>query len=374
MNELADRIFRSPVSADAASGAATGLAREFEARMADSSTLAFHVAYAVLRHRQDAEDLAQDAFIRAHGAFHRLRDRDRFRAWLTRMVWRMAINYRRGQKNRMARENRVAAPDVAPSHEGAVLEGERSRGLGSHRRAARAITAGGGAGCHRGAQRAGRGGTPWDTGRHREVEAVRGATETAGASAMTHQDPDDPIAALRSELKRVRLSPEFTARLRQRIDAAPDPRRAARLGGWRWLVPAAAAAAVIALVMWPRRQPDMPAQVASVAPVAAPAVAGPQGGPGTSNVDVRTSKSELRRSKSEVRGSPALPAPEVITDQPAIFRALWARVARGAALVEVPAMPDPAPEIVVPSIEVDPIVVKALGELQLPAGVFPIVR
>jgi DNA-directed RNA polymerase specialized sigma24 family protein len=39
------------------------LEREFETRLVESSTLAFRVAYAVLRHRQDAEDVAQEAFV-----------------------------------------------------------------------------------------------------------------------------------------------------------------------------------------------------------------------------------------------------------------------------------------------------------------------
>ena len=34
------------------------LEREFEIRLVDSSTLAFRVAFSVLRHREDAEDVA----------------------------------------------------------------------------------------------------------------------------------------------------------------------------------------------------------------------------------------------------------------------------------------------------------------------------
>ena len=45
------------------------LDREFAARLADSATLAFRVAYSVLRHRQDAEDVAQEAFAKAHRCF-----------------------------------------------------------------------------------------------------------------------------------------------------------------------------------------------------------------------------------------------------------------------------------------------------------------
>ena len=61
---------------------------EFEARLVESSTLAFRVAYGVLRHRQDAEDVAQEAFIKAYRGFRQLRDRERFRAWLVRTAIR----------------------------------------------------------------------------------------------------------------------------------------------------------------------------------------------------------------------------------------------------------------------------------------------
>src|ERR1051326_5809256 len=86
--------------------AAEDLEREFEARLADSSTLAFRVAYGVLRHRQDAEDVAQEAFVKAYRSFRELRDRDRFRAWLVRMTWRLAIDRQRNDRRRLAREDR----------------------------------------------------------------------------------------------------------------------------------------------------------------------------------------------------------------------------------------------------------------------------
>jgi len=80
------------------------LEREFEARLTESSTLAFRVAYGVLRHRQDAEDVAQEAFVKAYRSFNQLRDRDRFRAWLVRLTWRLAIDRQRGDRRRAARE------------------------------------------------------------------------------------------------------------------------------------------------------------------------------------------------------------------------------------------------------------------------------
>jgi len=80
------------------------LAREFEALLVECSTLAFRVAYGVLRHREDAEDVAQEAFTKAHQRFHQLRDRDRFRAWIVRTTWRTAIDRYRTNRRRAGRE------------------------------------------------------------------------------------------------------------------------------------------------------------------------------------------------------------------------------------------------------------------------------
>jgi RNA polymerase sigma-70 factor, ECF subfamily len=80
------------------------LDQEFEARLVESSTLAVRVAYSVLRQREDAEDVAQEAFARAYRAFGQLRDRQRFRTWLVRMTWRLAINRWRADRRRSTRE------------------------------------------------------------------------------------------------------------------------------------------------------------------------------------------------------------------------------------------------------------------------------
>ena len=83
------------------------LAREFELRLVESSTLAVRVAYSVLRNRADAEDVAQEAFAKAYRSFHQLRDRERFRAWLVRMTWRMALDRQRANRRRVAREDQA---------------------------------------------------------------------------------------------------------------------------------------------------------------------------------------------------------------------------------------------------------------------------
>src|SRR5881397_2814353 len=91
------------------------LEQEFEVRLVESSTLALLLAYSVLRHRQDAEDVAQEAFVKAYRSFRQLRDRDRFRAWLVRMTWRLAIDRQRNDRRRMMREE--AAGPFGPGDE-----------------------------------------------------------------------------------------------------------------------------------------------------------------------------------------------------------------------------------------------------------------
>ena len=78
--------------------------REFEERLADSSTLAFRVARGVLKNDADAEDVAQEALLRAFRKFARLRDRNRFRAWLVRISFRLALDRLRSVKRRELRE------------------------------------------------------------------------------------------------------------------------------------------------------------------------------------------------------------------------------------------------------------------------------
>lgn len=104
------------------------LEREFEERLRDSGTLAFRVAYGVLRHRQDAEDVAQEAFAKAYRSFRQLRDRERFRAWLVRTTWRLALDCRRGDRRRTARELSAIEPE-APTTEQVAADRERAAHL-----------------------------------------------------------------------------------------------------------------------------------------------------------------------------------------------------------------------------------------------------
>lgn len=106
----------------------SALAREFEERLADSGKLAFRVARGVLRNSADAEDIAQDAFLKAYRNFSKLRDRERFRAWLVRITWRLAIDRVRSAKRREVRESvsGIEHPTLSVEHLAASNE------LGEH--------------------------------------------------------------------------------------------------------------------------------------------------------------------------------------------------------------------------------------------------
>jgi RNA polymerase sigma-70 factor (ECF subfamily) len=121
MHALADRIDGHLVSVD------DELEREFEARLVESARLAFRVAYGVLRNQADAEDVAQEAFAKAHRSFAQLRDRDRFRAWLVRITWRIAIDRRRADRRRGFRE--AAHARLAPTSTSPCEADEREAAL-----------------------------------------------------------------------------------------------------------------------------------------------------------------------------------------------------------------------------------------------------
>ena len=102
------------------------LKQEFETRLAETSSLAFRIAYGVLRNSEDAQDVAQEALTKAYQNFRQLRDRDRFRAWLVRMTWRLAIDRLRSDRRRTAREAIPLKPSDPQTPVQAVLEHERA--------------------------------------------------------------------------------------------------------------------------------------------------------------------------------------------------------------------------------------------------------
>jgi RNA polymerase sigma-70 factor (ECF subfamily) len=98
--------------AEEAGAASTRL--EFERRLAECGPLAFRVARAVLRNDADAEDIAQETLIRAYRKWKDLRDPSRFRAWIVRISFRLALDRWRSAKRRERRESAWALPETRP--------------------------------------------------------------------------------------------------------------------------------------------------------------------------------------------------------------------------------------------------------------------
>lgn len=88
--------------------------REFEERLAECGPLAFRVAHGVLRNTADAEDVAQEALLRAYQSFDRLRDRNRFSGWLVRISFRLALDRLRSAKRRERRDALWSQPAHLP--------------------------------------------------------------------------------------------------------------------------------------------------------------------------------------------------------------------------------------------------------------------
>ena len=88
--------------------------REFEERLAECGPLAYRVARGVLRNTADAEDVAQEALLCAYRKFDRLRDRNRFRAWLVRITFRLALDRLRSGKRRELRDTLWSQPEHQP--------------------------------------------------------------------------------------------------------------------------------------------------------------------------------------------------------------------------------------------------------------------
>jgi len=114
MDALAARFPGSALSRD------ESLAREFEQRLADCPKLAYRVALGVLHNTAEAEDVAQEAMLRAYRSFHRLRDRERFRSWLVRMAFRLALDRIRSKNRRERHEHDATLATITGQPEASV--------------------------------------------------------------------------------------------------------------------------------------------------------------------------------------------------------------------------------------------------------------
>lgn len=113
--ELAERARRGEVAA-------------YEELVRRYRQLAVRTAYVITGQSADAQDAAQEAFVKAYYAIGRFRAGAPFRPWLLRIVANEAINRRRSSRRKAALALRVAesrpSGDAAPSPEAAALAHE----------------------------------------------------------------------------------------------------------------------------------------------------------------------------------------------------------------------------------------------------------
>jgi RNA polymerase sigma factor (sigma-70 family) len=95
--------------------------------------IAFRTAYVLAGNGADAEEAAQDGFVKAWRALGRFRLGAPFRPWLLRIVANEARNRRRSAGRRVQLSLRAAAEqtsgDAAPSPETVLISAEQSRAL-----------------------------------------------------------------------------------------------------------------------------------------------------------------------------------------------------------------------------------------------------
>ncbi|MBI3890838.1 MAG: sigma-70 family RNA polymerase sigma factor [Candidatus Wallbacteria bacterium] len=80
----------------------------------------FNLALRILRDREDALEVAQDTFLRAHEKLHQYKAEHRFCNWLYRIAQNLAIGRLRTRKPEKAGSDAGELPDLAPGPEDAV--------------------------------------------------------------------------------------------------------------------------------------------------------------------------------------------------------------------------------------------------------------
>lgn len=84
----------------------------FEQLFERHRVLVYRFAYQMTRKRDDAEDLVQEAFVRAYQNLHRYRDEAKFTTWLLRIVSNLCTDQARMYTRRNALEQREATESL----------------------------------------------------------------------------------------------------------------------------------------------------------------------------------------------------------------------------------------------------------------------
>jgi len=88
---LGDMVLKSAIAMEAA-------APTVETLVADHAGMVFRIAYSILRNHHDAEDAAQECFLRVWKHKDRLSEVSNVKTWLARIAWTTALDKRRSSR------------------------------------------------------------------------------------------------------------------------------------------------------------------------------------------------------------------------------------------------------------------------------------
>ncbi len=114
---------------DTIAAALAGDRSAFEGLIRENALRVYAVAYAVMQDREEAEDVTQETFLRAFRDRRKLREPERFVAWISTIARNLCLDRLRKRKHAsLPEENFAEARDEsAPAPDGALAAAEQSR-------------------------------------------------------------------------------------------------------------------------------------------------------------------------------------------------------------------------------------------------------
>jgi RNA polymerase sigma-70 factor, ECF subfamily len=130
MSDMALAQTPSEVTDEALANAARAGDRDAFSRLVGRyRDIALAYAFACLHNREEAEDAAQEAFVRAFQALDRFRVTERWASWLMRILRNLCVDILRRRRGRAQEMLDTEWPEEAPTPEMYALSAERRREL-----------------------------------------------------------------------------------------------------------------------------------------------------------------------------------------------------------------------------------------------------
>jgi RNA polymerase sigma-70 factor, ECF subfamily len=105
---LGETVFKSAMAMEAATPTV-------ETLVADYSRMVFRIAYSILRNHHDAEDAAQECFLRAWKHKERLHEVSNTKTWMARIAWTTALDKRRAGRKMLSFNDEESGAELLES-------------------------------------------------------------------------------------------------------------------------------------------------------------------------------------------------------------------------------------------------------------------